>query len=165
MNNNCKTLSYYCSLPCETIRKNMKWVFSSQSNERNRTNSFLCLKWLYYIFYPSTLQIKLYSKYNVRNNNYLNMTNLILSALLTVNLNSVFRNPNISFETTEELRNFETKNQSIIPTPPHQRTIIVTKLSELQEQPCNQKTFFRRLRSDSHWNKRVHQPKFLLRPF
>ena len=93
------------------------------------------------------------------------MNNFILNALLTINLNSVFRNPNISFETTERLRNFETKNQSIIPTLPHQRTTIVTKLSDLQEQPCNQQTFFRRLRSDSHWNKRLHTPNFLLRPF
>jgi len=93
------------------------------------------------------------------------MNNFILNALLTINLNSVFRNPNISFETTEKLRNFETKNQSIIPTPPHQRTTIVTKLSDLQEQPCNQQTFFRRLLSDSHWNKRLHTPNFLLRPF
>jgi len=41
------------------------------------------------------------------------MNNFILNALLTINLNSVFRNPIISFETTKRLRNFETKNQSI----------------------------------------------------
>jgi len=93
------------------------------------------------------------------------MNNFILNALLTINLNSVFRNPNISFETTERLRNFERENQSIIPTPPHQRMTIVTKLSDLQEQPCNQQTFFRRLHSDSHWNECLHTPNFLLRPF
>ena len=71
------------------------------------------------------------------------MNNFILNALLTINLNSVFQNPNISVETTEKLRNFEIKKQSIIPTPPHKRTTIVTKLSDLHEQPCNQQTFFK----------------------
>jgi len=93
------------------------------------------------------------------------MNNFILNALLTINLNSVFQNPNISVETAEKLRNFEIKSQSIIPTPPHKRTTIVTKLSDLHEQPCNQQTFFRHLSTDSHWHKRLHKPKFLLRPF
>jgi len=93
------------------------------------------------------------------------MNNFILNALLTINLNSVFQNPNISVETAENLRNFEIKNQSIIPTPPYKRTIIVTKLSDLQEQPCNQQTFFRHLSTGSHWHKRLHKPNFLLRPF
>jgi len=93
------------------------------------------------------------------------MNNFILNALLTINLNSVFQNPNILFETTEKLRNFEIKNQSIIPTPPHKRTTIVTKLSDLQEQPCNQQAFFRHLNTSSHWHKRLHNPNFLLRPF
>jgi len=93
------------------------------------------------------------------------MNNFILNALLTINLNSVFQNPNISGETTEKLRNFERQNQSIIITPPHKRTIIVTKLSDLQEQPCNQQSFFRHLSMSSHWHKRLHKPNFLLQPF
>jgi len=56
------------------------------------------------------------------------MNNFILNALLTINLNSVFQNPNISVKTAEKLRNLAIKNQSIIPTLPHKRTTIVTKL-------------------------------------
>ena len=93
------------------------------------------------------------------------MNNFILNALLTINLNSVFQNPNISGETTEKLRNFERQNQSIIITPPHKRMIIETKLSDLQEQPCNQQSFFRHLSMSSHWHKRLHKPNFLLQPF
>ena len=92
------------------------------------------------------------------------MNNFILNALLTINLNSVFQNPNISGETTEKLRNFERQNQSIIITPPHKRMIIETKLSDLQEQPCNQQSFFRHLSMSSHWQKRLHKPNFLLQP-
>jgi len=58
------------------------------------------------------------------------MNNFILNALLTINLNSVFQDPNISGETTEKIQNFERKNQSIIVTPPYNRTTIATELSD-----------------------------------
>ena len=94
-----------------------------------------------------------------------NMNNFLINGLLTLNLNSVFQHPNISFKTTETLSNLATENQTIISTSPHEQTTIVTKLSHLQEQPCNQQTFFRHLRTGNHWNKQLHRPNFLLKPF
>jgi len=56
-------------------------------------------------------------------------------------------------------------NQTIVSVPPPEQTTIITKLSDLPEQPCNQQTFFRHLRTSNHWNKKLHRPNFLLKLF
>ena len=82
-----------------------------------------------------------------------------------LNLNSVFQNPNISLETNKMLTALTAANQTIVSVPPSEQTTIITKLSDLPEQPCNQQTFFRHLRNSNHWNKKLHRPNFLLKPF
>ena len=82
-----------------------------------------------------------------------------------LNLNSVFQNPNISLETNEMLTALTATNQTLVSVPPSEQTTIITKLSDLPEQPCNQQTFFRHLRNSNHWNKKLHRPNFLLKPF
>ena len=110
-----------------------------KSNEISRTNSLLCSVCFNSIFNPFILQIEIIIQATWKITRSLYKNNFIFNTLLTINLNSVFRNPNISFETMKRLRNFESKtsNRSML-TSPHQRTTIVTKLSDLQEQPCNQ---------------------------
>jgi len=93
------------------------------------------------------------------------MNTFLINALLTLNLNSVFQNPNISLKTSETLTVLAATNQTIVSVPLHEQTTIVTKLSDLPEQPCNQQTFFRHLRTSNHWNKQLHRPNFLLKPF
>jgi len=93
------------------------------------------------------------------------MNTFLINALLTLNLNSVFQHPNISLKTTETLSSLAEANQTIVSIPLHEQTTIVTELSDLPEQPCNQQTFFEQLRTQDHWNKQIHRPKFLLKPF
>ena len=93
------------------------------------------------------------------------MNPFLVNALLTLNINSVFQHPNISLKTTETLSTLAAANQTIVSIPPHEQTTIITKLSNLPEQPCNQQTFFRHLRTSNHWNKKLHKPNFLLKPF
>ena len=93
------------------------------------------------------------------------MNTFLLNALLTLNLNSVFQHPNISLKTNETLSALAEANQTIVSVPLQEQTTIVTKLSDLPEQPCNQQTFVKHLRTSNHWNKQLHRPKFLLKPF
>ena len=93
------------------------------------------------------------------------MNTFLINALLTLNLNSVFQHPNISLKTNETLSTLSEANQTIVSIPLHEQTTIVTKLSDLPKQPCNQQTFFKHLRTSNHWNKQLHRAKFLLKPF
>ena len=56
-------------------------------------------------------------------------------------------------------------NRTIISVPFRDRKTIQTTVSALQAQPCNQQAFFNHLRARNHWNKRQHEPTFLLKPF
>jgi len=93
------------------------------------------------------------------------MNPFLVNALLTLNLNSVFQHPNISLKTTETLSILAASNQTIVSIPPHEQITIITKLSDFPEQPCNQQAFFEHLRTHDRWNKQLHMPKFLLKPF
>jgi len=93
------------------------------------------------------------------------MNTFLAKVLLTLNVNSVFRHPNISLKANETLNNLAETNQTIISIPFYEQRNILTKLSDLPEQPCNQQTFFRHLCTNNHWNKQLYRPNFLLKPF
>jgi len=83
------------------------------------------------------------------------MNNFLINTLRTFNLNSVFHNPNISLKTNAKLTALAASNQTLVPVPPHEQTTIITKLSDLPEQPYNPQIFFRHLRANNHWNKKI----------
>jgi len=58
-----------------------------------------------------------------------------------------------------------TINQVLTQVPENERRMSVSTLPDLQNQPCNQKSFYENLINGTFLNKRLHHPTFLLKPF
>ena len=58
-----------------------------------------------------------------------------------------------------------TINQVLTQVPENERRMSVSTLMDLQNQPCNQKSFYENLINGTFLNKRLHHPTFLLKPF
>ena len=89
----------------------------------------------------------------------------LIIMLFSLAVTSAYQQQGISSQINTALSIFAKINRTIISVPFCDRKTIQTTVSALPAQPCNQQAFFNHLRTRNHWNKRQHEPTFLLKPF
>jgi len=89
----------------------------------------------------------------------------LMNMLFNIAVISAYKQQGTSSQVNTALNIFTQANRTIVSVPFLDRKTIQTTVSALPAQPCNQRAFFNHLRARNHWNKRQHEPTFLLKPF
>jgi len=89
----------------------------------------------------------------------------LMNMLFHLAVTSAYKQQGTSSQLNTALSIFAQANRTIVSVPFRDRKTIQTTVSALPAHPCNQQTFFNHLRARNHWNKRQHEPTFLLKPF